>query len=165
MSPLSIILLSPVKKKKSHLIWIKREVCMDQAPFSSPKQTHILVYFNVRRQQGMDFWRKSYCGLWTGILVGLKIKSLNDGLQTFISQDINWWTGVVSITCKILFLSAHFWWHLFNWWASDVKLHFSKLFWLKKQTHLLDGLRVSTFSANLHFGVNYFFNVSTFTKL
>ncbi len=42
-----------------------------------------------------------------------------------------------------------------HWWASDVMLNFSKSVVMKKQTHLiLDGLRVSTFSALCHFWVN-----------
>ncbi len=40
-----------------------------------------------------------------------------------------------------------------------VMLNFSKSVLMKKQTHLhLDGPRVSTFSANLHFWVNCSFN-------
>ncbi len=67
---------------------------MDQAPFLSSKQTHMLVYFNVRRLQVMDFWRKSYCGLWTGILGGLKIKALMMDYKlkfykTF-ADELNW---------------------------------------------------------------------------
>ncbi len=49
-----------------------------------------------------------------------------------------------------------------HWWASDVKLGFSKSVSMRKPPHLpyiLDDLRVSTFSANFHFWVNYSFNL------
>ncbi len=52
--------------------------------------------------------------------------------QLFTSPDINWWTGVVWITCGLLlcFYQLSFWRHhslqSIHWWASDVMLHFSK---------------------------------------
>ncbi len=46
-----------------------------------------------------------------------------------------------------------------HWWASDVMLHFSKMFgWTNKLICILSGLRVSKFSANFHFWVNCSFN-------
>ncbi len=66
-------------------------------------------------------------------------------IQLFSSQDVNWWIGVVWITCGLLWcfiscLDSHSdgthplqWTH---WWASDVMLHFSKQVPMKKQTHL-----------------------------
>ncbi len=47
-----------------------------------------------------------------------------------------------------------------HWWASDVMLNFSKYFPIKKQTHLLLGLRMITSSELSYFGVNYSFNSS-----
>ncbi len=42
-----------------------------------------------------------------------------------------------------------------HWWTSDVMLHFP---WRNKLIYILDSLRVSKFSANFHFWVNYSFN-------
>ncbi len=44
-----------------------------------------------------------------------------------------------------------------HWRASDVRLHFSKSVYMKKQIYILHGLRVKTFSANLHFWAELFF--------
>ncbi len=60
----------------------------------------------------------------------------------FTSQDINWWTGVVWITCDV-FISCsdshsdgtHSLQRI-HWWANDVMLHFYKSVAIKKQTHL-----------------------------
>ncbi len=91
-------------------------------------------------------WKKQYYVLWSCILAGsdcLKLKCL-DGFvsykqQFFISQDINWWTGVDY--CDVL---SAVWTHSdgthslqrIHWWARDTMLNFSKLFLIKKQTHL-----------------------------
>ncbi len=83
--------------------------------------------------------------------------------QLFNSQDINWWTGGVWITCGLLWcfyqmFGLSFWRHPFTavdpW---DVMLHFSKSV---QWTNKLDGLRVRTFPANFHFWVNYFLHMS-----
>ncbi len=51
--PLSIIWFFPVKKKS--LIWIRREICTDQALFTNKNVLkNMLVNFDVRGQQGMD---------------------------------------------------------------------------------------------------------------
>ncbi len=52
--------------------------------------------------------------------------------QLFTSQDVNWWTGVVWITCDVFIscLDSHsdatHSLQRMHWWASDVKRHFSK---------------------------------------
>ncbi len=54
---------------------------------------------------------------------GLKLKQYNDGfltnMQLFTSQDVNWWTGVVWITCGLLWcfyqlFGLSFWRHPFT---------------------------------------------------
>ncbi len=61
----------------SHLVWIKREICTNQAPASENSlkefSTNMLVDFDVRGQQGMDFfhWRKRYYRLWIGLYLEL----------------------------------------------------------------------------------------------
>ncbi len=48
--------------------------------------------------------------------------------------------------------------HWIHWWASDVILIYPNLFpWRNKHIYILGGLRVSTFSANFHFCLNYSF--------
>ncbi len=76
--------------------------------------------------------------------------------QLLSSQDVNWWTGVVVII--VMFLSAVwtlFWRHpftaehpLLRHWCNAA---FLQLWWRNKLLHLLDGLRLSTFSAYFHF--------------
>ncbi len=73
-------------------------------------------------------WRKCCYGLWTHMLArsnGLKLKSLNNGFvsykknQLLASLDVNWWTGVMSITCRLLWcfyqlFGLSFWQHPFT---------------------------------------------------
>ncbi len=120
-------------------------------------------------------WRKRYYGL--GILA--KSDGLNKNVlvmdlflinaQLSSSQDVNWWTGVVWITCGLLWcfyqlFGLSFWRHPFTaddpllskWWNAS----FLQIWWRNTLIHILDGLRVSTFSANFHFWVNFIFNTS-----
>ncbi len=57
-------------------------------------------------------------------------------------------------SCEIL-VDYYVFVSLIHWWASDAMLNFSKR---NNLIYILDGLRVSTFSENFHFWVNYFFN-------
>ncbi len=119
---------------------------------------------------GLFHWRKCYYGLCISILArsnGLKFENalMNlffTNMQLLSSQDINWWTGVVWITCGLL------WWFYqcldshsdgthslqrIHWWASDGMLHFSKS---DEETNsstsrMAWGRGGSTFSANAHF--------------
>ncbi len=87
--------------------------------------------------QNFFFWRTQFYGLRTHILAGsngLKLKHLMIDLfptntQLFTSQDVNWWTGVVWITCGLLWcfiscLDAHsdgtHSLQRIHWWASGV---------------------------------------------
>ncbi len=80
-------------------------------------------------------------------------------IQLFTSQElINWWTGVVCITCGLLWgfiscLDSHsdgtHSLQRVHWWTSDV-ISPNLLQWGNKL--ILNGLRVSTFLANLIFG-------------
>ncbi len=55
------------------------------------------------RNNVSGFWsvRKHYYGLWTFTLA-LMMDLFITNMQIFASQDVNWWTGVVWITCKLL---------------------------------------------------------------
>ncbi len=112
------------------------------------------------------FWRKRYYGLRTHISAksnGLKLTTIFlynlflTNLQLLASQDVNWWTGVVWITCGLLWcfyqLFIHsFWRHPFtaehplvSKWYND---KFSKF---KETNSISDGLGVSKCSANVFF--------------
>ncbi len=80
-------------------------------------------------------WRKRYCGLWTHIWVkNILMLAL---FQLLSSPDVNWWTGVVWITCDVLdsCLDSHsdgtHSLQSIHCWDTDAVTHFSK-----KQTHL-----------------------------
>ncbi len=79
-------------------------------------------------------------------------------MQLFTLQEINWWTGVVWITCGLLWYFSQlfglsFWWHPFtaddplvSKWRNAIR--FSKFFrWRNKLFYILNGLRVSQFLA------------------
>ncbi len=82
--------------------------------------------------------------------------------QLLSSPDVNWWTGVVWITCGLLWcfyqlFGLSFWRHPFTaehpllrqWWNAT----FLQIWWRNKLIYILDGLRMSTFSL----WVNYSF--------
>ncbi len=83
------------------------------------------------------------------------------------SPDVNWWTGVVWITCGLLWcfyqlFGLSFWRHpftaehpLLRHWCRDT---FLQIWWRNKLIYISDDLRVRTFSACFHFWVNYSFN-------
>ncbi len=136
--PLSIILLSPVKKSSR----LNQEINMHQSSsVSKPKQLKMKRDYGILSRSD-----------------GLKLKHLNDGFV-----DINWWTGVVWITYGLLWcfyqlFGLSFWRHPFTaehplvskWWnAESPNL-------MKKQTHLCLGWPEGayTFSANFLFWLN-----------
>ncbi len=105
------------------------------------------VDFDVREQQGMDFTGGSVIILVFWVINTLTTDLFLTNMQLFSSQDINWWTGVVWITCVLLWCFYHlfglsFWRHPFtagvtiHCWASDGMLHFTKSVPMKKQTRL-----------------------------
>ncbi len=90
-------------------------------------------------------------------------------MQLFTSQDIYWWTGVMWINCGLLWcfyqlFGLSFWRHPFT--AEDPLVSkwcnatYHQIWWRNKLIFILDGLRVRTFSANVNFWVNYFFNTN-----
>ncbi len=132
----------------------------------------ICADFSPDSDQTTFHWRKHYYGLWTRILAGSN--GLNFEVKTswwicfslLSSQDVNWWTGVVWITCGLLWcfyqlFGLSFWRHPFTaehpllskWWNAT----FLQIWWRNKLIYILDDLRVSTFSANVHFWLNYSF--------
>ncbi len=100
-------------------------------------------------------WRKSYYGLWTQILV--KNFLILDLFQFLSSPDVNWWTGVVWVTCGLLWcfyqlFGLSFWRHPFTaehpLWSKWCNATFLQIWWTNKLI-ILDGLRVRNFSVYL----------------
>ncbi len=89
--------------------------------------------------------------------------------QLLSSPDVNWWTGVVWITCGLLWcfyqlFGLSFWRHpftaehpLLRQWCNAT---FLQIWWRNKLIYILDDLTVSRSSANGHFWLNYSFNWS-----
>ncbi len=85
---------------------------------------------------------------------------LMDLFKLLSSQDVNWWTGVVWITCGLLWcfyqlFGLSFWRHpftaedpLLRQWCSDT---FLQIWWINKLIHILAGLRGRTFLAFFFF--------------
>ncbi len=89
---------------------------------------------------------------------------LDKAIITCTSNLVKWWTGVVWIIVMFLIrcLDSHsdgtHSLQSIHCWTSDVMLHFSKSD--EETNNFLNGLRISTFSANVHFWVNFSFNVN-----
>ncbi len=141
-------------------------------PRSSPRTVvnkYILVDFDVRGQQEIFSLEEAFFIIIDCLMSRCHIDGFVSYKQFFTSQELNWWTGVMWITCGLLWcfyqLFGHsFWRHPFT--AEDpllsngspAILHFSKSVLMKKQTHLLLGWpEENTFSGIIHFWVNYFF--------
>ncbi len=110
MSPLWLVLLSPVKRRN----FLNQERNMHRSN---------------TRENGRRFQTHKMC---------------------MISQDVNWWTGVVWINCGLLWcfyqlFGLSFWWHPFT-------VEHPNLFpWKNKHIIILEGLRVSKFSTHFYF--------------
>ncbi len=164
MSPLSIIRLPSVKKtvlseSAEESAQIKHRLQAKTVQNSSKQLCGWILMWETTGD-GLFHWRKHYYGLWTQILVK---NVLMDLFQFLSSQDVNWWTGVVWITCGLLWcfcqlFGLSFWRHpftaehpLLRHWCRDTFLQICC-----PETHL-HGLRMSKVSANFHFWINYFF--------
>ncbi len=86
--------------------------------------------------------------------------------QFLALQDVNWWTGVVWITCGLLWcfyqlFGLSFWRHPFIAEDSLVSkwrnVQFLQIFYDEETNHLYPGCP-QTFSADFHFWLNYSFN-------
>ncbi len=118
------------------------------------------------------YWRKRYYGLWTHNLArsdDLKLKWLNgfvSYIQIVTSEDVNWCTGVVWITCGLLWcfyqlFGLSFWRHPFTAGDSLVSewcnAKFIRFWWRNKVIYILYGLRVTTYDINFTLTLNYIF--------
>ena len=144
MSALSIILLSSVKK----LSTLNQERNMHRSS---------IVYkqngCETTTGDGLFHWRKCYYGLWT-LCIWVKNILMLDVFHLLSSPDVNWWTGVLWITCGLLWcfyqlFGLSFWRHpftaehpLLRHWCNAT---FLQIWWRNKLIYILDGLRVSIF--------------------
>ncbi len=139
----------------------------DQAAFTSQNSSKEICGWILMWETTGDalfHWRKRHYGLWTHILAGsngLKIKT-SCFLQTQVlaSLDINWWTGVVWMTCGLLWcfyqlFGLSFWRHpftaehpLLRHWCNAT---FLQIWWRNKPIYILDDLRVSKLSEHFYF--------------
>ncbi len=112
--------------------------------------------FWCERQQEMDFFTGGSIIIDYGLIFyEFEVENvLMDLFQLLSSPDVNWWTGVVWITCGLLWcfyqlFGLSFWRHpftaedsLLRQWCSDTVL---QIWWRNKLILILDGLRISTF--------------------
>ncbi len=109
------------------------------------------VDFDVRGQEGMDFFSggsiimdyRLILVASRGLKHGLMFFFFLKNMQILSSQDVNWWTGVVWITCGLLWcfyqlFGLSFWRHPFTaedplvskWWNATV----SQIWWRKNSS-------------------------------
>ncbi len=105
----------------------------------------IQVKVNLEIATFFFYLRFPYCPnfFWFGV-----VDLFLTNMQLFTAYYINWWTGVVWITCGLLWrfiscLDSHsdgtHSLQRIHWWASNIMLHFSQSFPMKKQTYLHPG--------------------------
>ncbi len=98
--------------------------------------------------------RKCYYRSWTCICIYIYV----DSLKFKMLQDINWWTGVVWITCDVLIScldshsdGTHSLQRIHCWARDEIQNFPNLLLWRNKLIYILNGLKVSIFSANFSF--------------
>ncbi len=115
----------------------------------------MLVNFVVREQQWMGFFTEGSIIVFYGLIFWPQVMVLHSSSLHNMSID-----GLelcellvdycdVFISCLDSYSDGTHSLQRIHWWASDVKLNFSKSVLMKKQTqiYILDGLRVNHFSA------------------
>ncbi len=133
--------------------------------------------FWCKRQQGMDFITggsvimDSYFSQkqWFEDKNFLLMDLFLTNKQLLASQDVNWWTGVVWITCGLLWcfyqlFGLSFWRHPFTaehplvskWFNAT----FLQIWWRNAVIYISDGLRMSSFSKFSFFGWTIPLNVT-----
>ncbi len=108
-------------ERKSHLIWIRREIHTDQALFTNQNSSKQECWWIL-------MWEDNKSWMF---LLHKKVVWITCGLLCLFFSAI--WSLILTAPIRI------------HWWASDVMLHFSKSVPMKKQTHLpymLNRLRV-----------------------
>ncbi len=137
----------------------------DQAPYTSQNSSQqicgwILVRDNRRwtfsLEEALLWIMDSY--LSKKPCIEVKNILMMDLFHLLSSHDVNWWTGVVWITCGLLWcfyqlFGLSFWRHpftaehpLLRHWCNAT---FLQIWWRNKLIYIMDGLRVRTFSAKM----------------
>ncbi len=114
----------------SEKVWIRREICTDQAPFvSDNRRWTFSTEGRVIMDYGCTFWPKWGFEVKNILMMDLFLTNM----QLLSSQDVNWWTGVVWITCGLLWcfyqlIGLTFWRHPCTAEDPLVSKHFN--FWV-----------------------------------
>ncbi len=130
-----------INKLQSHLVWIRREICIYK-----PKQfwTNTWVDFVVGYNRRWIFsLRKHHYGLYFGQKEQFECKNVLmmdlflTNMQFLASPDVNWWTGVVWIIVMFYQLfGLSFWRHPFTSIGEQVMEWCISPNLMKKPTHL-----------------------------
>ncbi len=143
----------------SGLVWIRRELCTDQAPLLQAKTA--LNRFWCKRQQEMDFFTEGSVIMDKKLCFSQKQRFEVKNILMDLFQLLKMLTGVdyrdVFSSCLDSHSDGTHSLQRMHCWANDEMTHFSK--WRNKLIYLFDCLRVSTFSSNFHFWVKYSFNL------
>ncbi len=151
---------------KSVLFWIRREICIRSSTVYKPKQlsTNMWLDFGVRDNRRWTFsLEEALLWIMDSYLskkpcIEVKNILMMDLFHLLSSHDVNWWTGVVWITCGLLWcfyqlFGLSFWRHpftaehpLLRHWCNAT---FLQIWWRNKLIYIMDGLRVRTFSAKM----------------
>ncbi len=169
--PLSLILLSPVKKS-SCLNQVRN---MHRSNTDYKKKTVLNKYvgkFWCERTTGIYFFTGGSIIMDYGLILyrsdGLKLnlwiywwicflQTCRFSLDKMLTDGLDWCGLLVNyfdvfISCLVSHSDGTHSLRRSHWWASDVMLHFSKSVLTKKQLiYILNGLKVSNFSANVNF--------------
>ncbi len=106
-----------------NIIWSEERNLHISSSVYKPKQSKTICGWILMWETTGDWlfhWRKHYYGLWTLILVKNVLMDLFfTSTQLLSSPDVNWWTGVVWITCGLLWcfyqlFGLSFWRHPFT---------------------------------------------------
>ncbi len=130
MSPLSIIFIF---QWKSSIVWIRREICTDEAPFAlklvQKSSSQICGWSLMWEDKKWWLFHCRNCYYDYGLVICPEATVWNSNLlmmdlflistQLFNWQDVTCWTGVVWITCGLLWcfyqlFGLSFWRHPFT---------------------------------------------------
>ncbi len=104
---------------------------------NSAWSVHISLVIQTGQLKKATLWiQDSYFRLkqWMEVKNVLVMDLFN--MQLFTSQDVNWWTRVVWITCADSHSDGTHSLERIHWWASDAMVNFSKFFSEEEPNHI-----------------------------